>query len=1185
MPHVLARELELDNFKSFGRRTIIPFRPGFTTIFGPNGSGKSNIVDSILFCLGLSTSKTMRAERLPDLLNNLSGRKEARVALRLELTETQQVVEIQRVIRITNSGYTSTYYLDGHPVTLSDVHHRLSELHISPSGHNVIMQGDVNRILTMTPLERRRIIDEMAGVAEFDARIEDAKAELAKAERHMEDTQLLLGEIQKRVDELSNERDTALKFCECRDEKARLERLAQYLDLQARKKQLNALDQQIAAKVKERGELEEKKAAVEARIQEVAGRMALLQAEIRAKGEEQRVAKLERMEQLKGELARLEDKRGHLQSIISGRMERGREVAKDLDEARKTLETKRAQIAELQAEHDGLAIQIDKLKKDQAKLHDKIGRINQDHADAISDQGRLRGDLQDKKLSFVELKGYRNSLQATFDENRRLAAEVQASSADLREKLQILQGTKADGEQTRVALKTEADKASTRAELLRQTIVSRKSAMADTERQLRIAIKDHSDAEAKHQAASEASGGRAMKALFEGSIRGIRGQVGELARIPREVAAAIEAAAGRRLEHIVVEDENIGSQCIELLKRAGAGRLTFLPLNKMRADTNLPHFSMPGFLGYAIELIEFDPEYRTIFAHVLGRTVIAKTMNTALPMLGKMRIVTLDGDLLEMSGAMTGGSRPQVKTRSSRDDIEAKWRRVSELERQLEALQREIGGAEKNLAEVAGHLETTRNSLVGLGVELSHDTEEEARLTEGLEAARTRAADLDEKAASLKKEIEASSKELGRVEAIIAEQEEKLGLLDEQLAQLKLQDSASKAGRLETEIRAGESRSLQLKEKLRSLELEVEYLQKNSDAWQAELSTFEDEILALRIQIEETRGASEKLFAEQEQMSAEIAQLSENVKALKAERDDLTAQQDKFKEQREGIESRLFRTEGQIAQASREFDQLSEEVDRLQAIDDQLPPVLVPEGENLPGVQAKVARLTAQIEALGPINMLAIDQYNDLAVRLADLTSRLEALTTEKNELLSRMDQIGKQKLASFMGSFNGINANFQEIYAEMSAGHGALHLENPEDPFTAGLIIKAHPKDKKMERMEAMSGGEKSLTALAFVFAFQSFDPAPFYVFDEVDSFLDGPNTERLANLVRKNSDKTQFIVVSHKAAMLERSARTIGVYQPRNGYSQVKGLELDEAQPGPLPKNVTQLPLPPAPAAQDPV
>ncbi|MBI3889928.1 MAG: chromosome segregation protein SMC [Candidatus Wallbacteria bacterium] len=1181
MSHVLARELEIDNFKSFGKKTIIPFRPGFTTIFGPNGSGKSNIVDSLLFCLGLSTSKTMRAERLPDLINNTSGKKEARVALRLELPQTQELVEIQRVIKLTKAGYTSTYYLDGHPVTLGDVHHRLSELNISPSGHNVIMQGDVTRILTMTALERRRIIDELAGVAEFDARIEDARGELAKAERHMEDTQLILGEIQNRVDALATERDNALKYRGLRDEKLTLERLAHYLELQARKKQLAQLEHQLSLKIAERDELEQKKTEVEARIQDTAERMSMLQQEIRAKGEEQRVAKLERMETVKGELARLEDRRGHLQSIVSEKMTRGREIARELDEAKRSVDTKTHEAAALQTQLDEAQRFIDGLKAQLEKLHSKLSKIDQEHADGISELGRLRGDVQDKKMSEMELRGYRTNLQATLTENQRVATETLAQKAELEAKLKQLSDIRSDGQQTHDSLKSELDKSTTRAELLRRDIQSRRSQLQDVGRQLETAWKEHSAAEARSQVA-EGGSARAMRVLYEAGVRGIRGTVAELAKIPNEYAAAMEAAAGRRLEFVVVEDEQIGAQCIELLKRQSAGRLTFLPLNKIKADTSLPPFQAQGFLGYAINLIEFDPEYRTIFSYVLGRTVIAKTMNMALPMLGKMRIVTLDGDLLEVSGAMTGGSRPQGRARSSKDDVEAKWRRVTELEHRMESLKKEIEKFESSLTQVVGYQEETRRSFVKLEVELSRDQEAEAELSEKFVAVTAKLSDLSEKSKSLQKELDASARELEKMGKEVSEREERLAVLDKELSHAAFQDSATKAQKLEAEIRAVDAKALAFREKIRTLEIEMDFLRRSIEAWQAELDGAEGEIAKLREEIEQTRGASEALFAEQEKMSAEITELSESVKALKAERDELSALQEKHKQTREGIEARLFRVEGMLSQQGREFDQLSEEVDRLEAIDRTLPPVLVPEGETLAGVQTRISRIAVEMTALEPVNMLAIEQYDELASKLTELRTRLDALSTEKAELLSRMDQIGKQKLASFMKAFDGINTNFQDIYAQVSAGHGHLVLENQEDPFAGGLIIKAQPKDKKMERMEAMSGGEKSLTALAFVFAFQSFEPAPFYVFDEVDSFLDGPNTERLAALMRSHSEKTQFIVVSHKSAMLERSHRTIGVYQPRNGYTQVKGLELDEFQPSATPSNVTPLPLPNVTAPQ---
>ncbi len=1175
MSNVLARELELDNFKSFGRRTVIPFRPGFTTIFGPNGSGKSNIVDSILFCLGLSTSKTMRAERLPDLLNNTSGKKEARVALRLELVDTQEVLEVARVIRLTKSGYTSTYYLDQKPVTREEVHHRLSDLHISPTGNNVVMQGDVTKILTMTALERRRIIDELAGVAEFDGRIEDAKEELDKAERHMEDTQLLLTEIQTRVEALAEERDNALKYKSLKEESASLERMVQYLELQARKKQLQNLEKQIELKNQERVELEEKRGDIENRIQDTIAKMALLQQEIRAKGEEQRVAKLVRLEEVKGELTRLEDRRGHLQSIVSEKQTRGRELASQIEEARKLTEEKSVALQDLRKQLAVHEKEAARLQSQLKKLQERLGKVNQDQADSIGELGRLRGELQEKKLAEMELRSYRNNLQATLQETEKLREESDRLVKELDEKLKALVDIRSDGENTRQNLQSEAQKAATRAELLRRDLLDRRNSLQMTERMLRGAIKDYSEAEARSQASTEGMAGRVLRVLLEAGIHGIRGTVGDLASIPKEYANAIGSAAGRRLDYIVVEDEQVAASCIELLKKAGAGRMTFLPMTKMRADVSLPHFSTPGFLGYAIELIEYDAAYHSIFAYVLGRTVIAKSMNYALPLLGRMRMVTLDGDLLEMSGAMTGGSRPQNRRGASKNDLEGRRRKLMELEQRVEALIKEIASIENELASVSTYQVDTRRTLDKLSVEIDRDQTEEERLTEQAEGARKRQAELADKCRALEAELEASGQELERVGALVKEQEGRLTGLDEQMAQLHLKDAAAQATGLEVDLRGAENRSLQVKEQIKAIELELEYLEKNRKVWAEDLENTEAEIGAIRSQIEETREASEKLFAEQEQMSGEITELSDAVKGLKAERDALNSQQDKLKEQREGIDARLFRIEGQIAQFSREFDGLLEQVEQLEAIEAELPPVLVPAGENLTSLRDRAKSIVDQMQRMEPINMLAIDQYDELAERHADLAKRLAALSEEKAELLNRMDQIGQQKFSTFMRAFDGINDNFQDIYAQLSAGHGKLHLENEEDPFAGGLIIRAQPKDKKMERMEAMSGGEKSLTALAFVFAFQSFEPAPFYVFDEVDSFLDGPNTERLAAMVRNHAETTQFIVVSHKASMLEKAQRTIGVYQPRNSYSQVKGLELDGYE-APKPDNVTSLPLP---------
>lgn len=1163
MVQVLAQELELDSFKSFGRKTIIPFREGFTTISGPNGSGKSNLVDAMLFCLGLSSSKSLRAESLPDFISNHNRKREARVAFRLSVEGRDEPLELARVVRLTRSGYTGTYYIDGRPVSRSAVHHRLQELGISPKGYNMIMQNDVTRIISMSPLERRRVIDELAGVAEFDQRIDEAREELTHAERHLEDTQLLLHELKLRLEALADEREQALRYRGLKVDKERLEAILIVLTLDATRAQLGGILRDREARKEERRGYEERKQALGTDLAQISEQMSGLQAEIRAKGEEERLRHLSRLEEIKGELKRIEDHRAHLRDEAGRRQNRARELFSFIEEAggrdRRDVETRKG----LEKEEADQIKAVEVRKQKINDLYSRIEKSNQDHALGLRELGRLRGEINDLRLNYNEVGHLRATYVRDLEENRKRHTTSTQRAAGLDEQLTELKSMHSDAEETRAELINEIEQSEHGEKDLETRLIAFKNRLERREGELRTAYRDYADAEARRQAAREMGGGRALKALFDANLRGIRGTVADLARVPQEHTAAIESAAGRRLEFVVVDDEHVAARAIEILKKAKAGRLTFLPLTKIRRELDYPPLSGQGVVDYAIKLVGYDPEYHAIFCYVLGKTVVIKDMRTGLPLIGRYRMVTREGDLLEMSGAMTGGSRPRhSRSRFPQHQLEEKARRVRELEQEIENLKSSVISLEQQKSSTHAYLGEARKQVATLDVQISRDAEEIKRLEGELKQARREAADLEKACERLEREVKAADRDLGARQKEIDAKEKDIAAVEEATGAAELKERGTQVTQLESDLRQAEADLLAIREKIRNLDLEGEFRQKNVADWKAELETAESELKSLQSELDTEIRREHELTAEKDAMGAEIQRLSDDVRELKDRRDAFSEKAEEIRRKQNALEAHIYRIESAVQQLDREEERLTSEIARLEeAVAETLGDRIPEEARtlNLPQARAQISTIEAEMKSLEPVNMLAIDQYADLEERHGELKEKHDAISAERQGLLDRMDRIATHKKQAFMKAFNGVLKSFESIYAELSEGKGELFLEDPENPFEGGLIIRAQPREKKMERMEAMSGGEKALTALAFVFAYQTYLPAPFYVFDEVDKDLDMINTELLARVIRRQSRNAQFIVVSHRRAMLERSQRTIGVHADRSGFSRVTGIEVN--------------------------
>ncbi len=1179
------KKLVLDEFKSFGRKTTIPLYDDFTVVTGPNGSGKSNIIDAVLFALGLARTRGIRAQKLTDLIYNPghedgeragSGPREASVTVVLDNTDRRldrsQVVNaagtddvgdvdeiaVRRRVKETDENYYSYYYLNGRSVNLSDVRDLLAQAGVTPEGYNVVMQGDVTEITSMTARERREIVDEIAGVAEFDAKKADAFDELETVEDRLEEAALRVEEKEARLDQLADERETALAYQSLKEEREEYEGYLKAAQLEDKRGDLVGVQKTIEAREQDLADAEATLDERQARVDDLEGDHEELTREIERKGEDEQVRLRSEIEETRGEIARLEGEiesaNDRIEDAETDRREafvaldRKEERIEEIDEERREvrvqkasamsdLEAKREALAELEAEIDAVDAEYDELTAELAELEERARELEAERAERQREKDRL------------------------LDEARRRSSELDDRREELADAAERLPGLKAE----RSDLASELDKAERNRETIRKAVddlqerrTTLKGELSEVEEDLRAARNEYAELEAKAGHDGDDSWPRPVTAVRSSGIDGVYGPVGELGTVAAEYATACETAAGGRLAHVVVDDDDVGGSCIEYLKSRNAGRATFLPLAKMdrRGLPSLP--SRDGVVDFARSLVDYDDRYEPAFSYVLGATLVVEDTATARALMGDYRMVTLDGDLVETSGAMTGGSGGGTRFSFSQSE----GGRLARLAERIETLEDRRRSVRSELDDVESDLDDARERQSA-----AHERvrEVESRVDDKrdeLAATEERVDELEATVEALEAERASVDEEMGELEATIADLDEEFATVEGEIDRVKdeLSDSpvpelSEAADGARDEIETLEGRVDDLDGRLNELELEREYATEAAEELRETVDRAQERTASAEERIAELDEAIAEREDRLEAKQAQVAELEADLAELKTEREALAEDLREARSKRDRARERVRAVEDDVADLEERAERLEWEVAELEEAVGDYDPDEVPDHET---VEARVADLDAEMDALEPVNMLAVEEYDEVADELAALEERRDVLVEEREGIEARIERYESTKRETFLESFEAVDEQFQRVFDRLSDGTGELLLENESDPFDGGLTMRAEPGDKPVQRLAAMSGGEKSLTALAFIFAVQRTEPAPFYALDEVDAFLDAANAERVGELVGELADEAQFVVVSHRSALLDRSERAVGVTMRDDNVSRVTGIDL---------------------------
>lgn len=1153
-------KLEAKGFKSFAKKVEIPFGNRFNAVIGANGAGKSNIIDSLLFVFGEMSAKSMRAGKSANLIYNggkkASPAKEAEVSIVFSNGEKEFPIDAKEVklTRIVKQTGSSVYKINDEVMTRQQVVDMLAAAKIDPDGHNIIMQGDIIRFVEMKSAERRELIEEIAGISVYEDKKAKALSELDKVQAKLNEADIILTEREKTLSDLKKDRDQALKFKELESniQRNKATRLSMLIKDKEEKraeeeKKLNEVKKHVETLQKE---IDELKAEVDAKKLEIAS----IDKDLDCKGDRKQREIGKEIDELKTEVI----KKSSRKDVVENELRRIKEKKSQLE---KSVKESESNIAGLLKKKDGCRLANEKLSEAIKDIDSKIEAFKQQHGiedieevtkkiselDSIIEQKqRGLGELMEAKQNLFRKKDKLDFELKAMDER---IAKVQDMKKEDLEKLNKVKASKKEFEQVAKSLSSSLNESSVFASQLQSARLK-----------LMDANDEHAKLRARNIGIKEATAGdAALSKIASMKMDGVHGTVSELGKVSSKYSLALEIAAGARIKSMVVSTDAVAARCIGILKESKIGSATFLPLNKLKGrdidDESRKVAKLPGAVGLAIDLVSYDSKFKTVFNFVFGATVVVDSLENARKIgVGRARMVTLGGDLLESSGAMVGGYRratgmgfKEKEVEFGLDNVEKEIQKLSETVSLIEKRKMDNDDAIMRLRERKAVLEAeiTAMSEKGLGVDdITKLRSDRMIMDSNLKAIDKQLQDADQDKESLDVEIERLKRQKDGVKA--------------KMAQMANSSSSSELERLEQGRAVKREDLIKNESHMSGIDMQagmyaaerdktsaiIASNSKDWDTFSAELAELDSVLMERRGQLKEKEMAQRKFYSEYQHMFATKEKFSKRVQQIEM----LVIQKE---ERIRGVEGRGNDVSVKIALMNGELEGLNKEF--FEHKDVQLR-----RGLSLEDLNGEIKSFEQSMRNMGNVNLRALEIYEKVKAEYDGLTRKYETLKLEKEDVLKMMYEIETNKKGIFMKTFEGVNDNFREIFSSLSTkGEALLVVENPEDPFSAGIDIEVRIVGNKFLDIKSLSGGEKTMAALAFIFAIQDFEPAHFYVMDEVDAALDKKNSELLSKLIAKYAANSQYIVISHNDSIITEADTIYGVSM-QEGVSKVVSLRI---------------------------
>ncbi|MBL7054866.1 chromosome segregation protein SMC [Candidatus Woesearchaeota archaeon] len=1159
-------KIVIQGFKSFAKHTELLFGPQYNCVLGPNGSGKSNVLDALCFVLGKSSSKSLRAEKSANLIYN-GGKskkpsKQGEVSIYFDNSNKKFPTDAKeiKITRIVKHSGQSVYKINDKTRTRQEILDLLHVARINPDAYNIILQGDIVKFVEMHPVARRQLIEEISGISVYEEKKHKALLELQKVDEKFKETEIVLTERNTYLRELKKDRDQALKYKDMNNKIKQNKASFLKIQLNKKEKEHKELKERVDKSDSELKFINEKIGRLKQVNDEKKKQIEEITAEIEEKGEVEQVNLNKEVETLKIQLTKIDSRIETCKNEINKIKQRKQDI-KD------TLSDTEQKISELTQEKKRLQEKTGNIQNERKEINSKLTEFRQKNKlDNIGDIEKSVEEIDKKSENLQkQIHELREEQHNLIREKDKISHETGTIDAKIKKVMDIESSHKKQVEELKnkrkefkssiIELNKLLDQDSN---LALQLNNARKKIAASNEELAKLRVRDIGRREFTISDI-------AIKKILEqkNKKRGIYGTVADLGKVSSTYSLALEIAAGPRIKSIVVEDEKIAAELIKYLKQNKLGIATFLPLNKIKEKqlnkkiTELA--DSKGSHGLALDLISYDKKFKNIFSYVFANTIVVDDIDVARRLgIGQAKFVTLEGDISELSGVMHGGFRAKRKGLGFKEKNFAKD--IDEYEAIISNFKILIDKAEKKKIENEQAITELRDKKANLEGDIIK-TEKSLHLDPSdIGASKQQKKELAEKETHTEAEIQKVSQKISNVNKELAEIKTEKQKLRAEISQLrnptllaelntfeeKLSQINEDIIRMNSEIRNIDTQILNIygpeKEKTRQIikqldkdkeEFKKEYnvLTKNIEEKQSILSKKEEEAKEFYAQF---KG----LFAKRSKVNEEITKNENNINQKLSESRNIEIKNNTFSLKNAGISAGLAALKEEFRQY--EGVKLNTEKNEQQLKND-------------------ISRFEKLREQIGSVNMRALEIYEEVETQYKSLLEKKGRLTKEKEDVLVMMGEIEGKKKELFMKTFGIVNENFKKFFSVLSSkGDAYLVLEDPQNPFEAGLRINVKITGQKFLDIRSLSGGEKTMTALAFIFSIQEHEPASFYVLDEVDAALDKHNSEKFSKLIRKYSEKVQYIIISHNDSVISESDNLYGVSMDEHGMSKLVSLKI---------------------------
>ena len=1181
---MILKSLEMQGFKSFPDKTVLEFDKGITAVVGPNGSGKSNISDAVRWVLGEQSTKSLRGSKMEDVIfMGTDTRRQkgfAEVTLRFDNRDRalqRETDEVSVTRRYYRSG-ESEYGINGETVRLRDVNELFMDTGLGRDGYSLVGQGRIAELVSGKAGERRDMLEEAAGISHFRYRRNDANKRLAAAEENLVRLRDILSELEGRVGPLKAQSEKAQKFLTLAEEKKQLEIGLWLYTIDRTDDRLREQSHKIATAEAQHAEAAKQLDDLGAQIDKAAEDVQALLVQIEtiraegAKAEEQAAAleaqvqveetsirhNEEAIERLLRDRAEEEETNRHLDTRIA----EAKAAIEASEQARAACE---AELAALAAEQEARPLESTRAKEEAAAVSAAVSALSVQIADDRVVAETANSSVEEIETRIRQIDETLGSRQAHYRSLKAAHEAAAAALAETEETLSALQNAM-DGYTMRYASRAK------KAEALRGALQEKERELQKTQDRVRLL----SDLE-KNMEGYQGAVRAVMRAAKQGALRGVHGPLSQLISVKPKYTTAVETALGAAVQHIVTETDQDAKRAIAFLKEKNAGRATFLPLSAVRPrefrETGLE--DRYGFVSMADELVSADAQYRDVIRAQLGRTVVAEDMDAAIAMAKqynyRFRIVTLDGQVINAGGSMTGGSRAQsVGILSRGNEIERLKKAIAAAETELQTLRLDEKTLTEDAAAAKAQLDGAQGDLLRAGEEKIRREGEEKLAADKLagvfgavEELVTEKETLRARADRILQNAAEARKALGDLQAQLAEKEAALEkLTGDSAALIEARETLSqKAAALRLQ-------SLTLEKDAQSARDDLQHLENRLSGHADKRAALDGEIADYQQKNEDLRANIEALRANAEALRQSNADVRARVEAHMAERDALTKKQNDLRtlerakaEERERLSGELARLEERKAAMRKEYDDLIAKLYEEYELTRREAAALDIRLDDHQAASKRLAELKGQIRALGSVNVAAIEEYKEVSERYAFLSGQVSDVERSRTELLRLIGELTERMAAQFTARFRQIDRAFGETFVELFGGGSAqLLLSDEHDVLECEIEIKVQPPGKNLKSIEPLSGGEKGLAAISLLFAILKVTPAPFCIFDEVEAALDDVNVSRYAQYVRRMTKNTQFILITHRRGTMEEADVLYGVTMQESGVSKL--LELKTAE-----------------------